>query len=368
VKYWLVAVLAASLFFIPTQNASAEAASVNDLFSLGTKAFPSFRSTGEAEAFKTLVHNVQEGQPVETDVIRAEWLIWLCTDPEARTKVTTKGIFILHARIEGNLNLNAAKVTFPVKMQGCTFRIEITLTQCQLESLSLADSQISSLKADHLTVNEDLSLKRVQMARGKIDLTYANIHGNLSFDEAHLISNTDERLVLDVSSGTIGGDLSLRSATIEGEVNLTDTTVHGSLDCYSAQLESLEADQSRITGDVPLDLVKIKPGRISFRAASIHGRFSCRGSKFIAEDKEWPALDLFSATIDSDVTLSSIDADDGVDLSHTIIGGALDCESARIAAGYTGISIDASDARVKGAVSLGRVCKSCLMDNVPSCG
>jgi len=257
-KHWLVAVVAASLSFITTQNGSAEAASVNELFSLGINAFPSFRSTGEAKAFETLVQNVQKGQPVETDLIRAEWLIWLCTDPAARTKVTTNGIFILNARIEGNLKLNAAKVTFPLKMQGCTFEREINLTQCQLESLDLAASQIPSLTAD----------------------------------------------------------------------------------------------QSSFTGDVSLDFAKIKPGRISFQAVSIHGRFSCRGSKFITEDKEWPALDLFRATIDSDVTLRSIDADDGVVLAHTIIGGALDCGSARFAAGFTGVSIDASDARVKGAVSL----------------
>src|SRR5712671_3238744 len=60
-------------------------------------------------------------------VIRAECLVWLCTDPEAVKRVTFRGVEINGMRVDGKLDLAFARIPFGLFTWKCAFADEIIL-------------------------------------------------------------------------------------------------------------------------------------------------------------------------------------------------------------------------------------------------
>ena len=67
-------------------------------------------------------------------VIRADRLAWLCTDPVASKHINYRGISIVGARIDGNLDLDWANLNFPFMTSNCVFDGNLKQTFCSMKA------------------------------------------------------------------------------------------------------------------------------------------------------------------------------------------------------------------------------------------
>jgi len=59
--------------------------------------------------------------------VKADWIFWLCTDPDASKLVPTTGVNVSGARIEGTLYLQNVHVPFGVSLEKCAFTEDLFL-------------------------------------------------------------------------------------------------------------------------------------------------------------------------------------------------------------------------------------------------
>lgn len=81
--------------------------------------------------------------------IRAECIEWLCTNSEASKRVTHKGLWVEGARIDGEIDLQFAKISFPLYFGRCRFSDVICIDYAKIPALSLADTHNETYKNVH---------------------------------------------------------------------------------------------------------------------------------------------------------------------------------------------------------------------------
>jgi hypothetical protein len=81
-------------------------------------------------------------------VVRGDRFVWLCTDPDASAQVTYRGISIGGAEIKGKVDLEWAKISFPLLAWKCVFCEAIVLSRSQLGFLNLQGSSVKQLEAN----------------------------------------------------------------------------------------------------------------------------------------------------------------------------------------------------------------------------
>lgn len=161
---FLVQIVAGTLFLGGT-GTIAQTGTNESLMTLAHNKFDDFRSAAEKNAFELFFQKTADGQkvdltpqfdtgadPLDTKIltdptyadlwgeartIKADWIVWLCTDPKASAKVTSRGIEIAGARIDGIVDLAWEKIQFPLRMFNCFFKGTLILDRSSLRSLQL---------------------------------------------------------------------------------------------------------------------------------------------------------------------------------------------------------------------------------------
>ena len=80
-------------------------------------------------------------------VIRADRLVWLCTDHKASGLITYKGIQISNGFIDGELDLKFADIAFPLTIEKSVFSKAIDIEHANIRSICLNGDSIQSLEA-----------------------------------------------------------------------------------------------------------------------------------------------------------------------------------------------------------------------------
>jgi len=144
--------------------------------------------------------------------IRADRLLWLCTDPVASASVSYRGIHVIGARIEGTLDFTLAKVPFAFSLEKCSVNGDLLLQQSELRVLRLDGTHLDNLWADEARIGGTLFLRKGFKARGEVRLLGATV-------------------AFDAQGAQIAGSMFFRSGfTAEGEMRLRGATVHGTLE------------------------------------------------------------------------------------------------------------------------------------------
>ena len=289
-------------------------------------------------------------------VIRSDRLKWLCTDPAASELVSSRGISILGARIDGVLNLQWARITYPLQMRRCAFTQKLILERSHLRSLNLHATWVKELGAARLTVDESVTMSDGFKAEGKVEIMNATIGGNFECDAGQFI--VAEGIALDASSAKIGSNVSLGQARFEGGVDFSGATISGIFACDEGQFinkkgRALSLDSVRIDRNLFLRRAKFE-GEVWLFNAIIGGNFECSGGTFTGSENG--ALNASSAKIGSNVYLNaSFTATRKVAAAFqaAIIGGDLVCSGGTFEGSENG-ALDASSAKIGSNVSLGQ--------------
>jgi hypothetical protein len=277
------------------------------LLELARAAFPdltdSERKVVEAAAAAGEAADFQSGDPQKDDPAKAEtWgddrkvraavLRWLCVDADARRLVDPCGVQVCGARIEGDLNLNFAKIPFPLGLFSSAVPGKILLRGARAATISLEGTHTGPIEADALTAEGSVFLRNRFHAKGLVRLLGARIRG-----------------VLDCTGGTFenpGGDaLSADGVEVGGAVFMTGefhakggvrflgARIRGNLDCTGGVFEgaetetpdgksivALNADGLEVGGEVFLRGDFHAKGEVRLLGARIRGHLSCNGGTF----------------------------------------------------------------------------------------
>jgi hypothetical protein len=219
--------------------------------------------------------------------IRADLIVWLCTDPAANEYVHSKGLTVVCAKILGALDLSAIAVRFPLMFFQCCFSAEIRALYCSLVFLSMDGCVVRpGLRGGAAVLADSLRTRALNLRRcvinGEVNLRAVEIENNLECDGGLFLNPSGS--ALSVNAARIGRSVFLRKGfRAEGEVNLCGATF-GSLDCSGATFEraggrALAGDDAKINRKVDLSGVKAT-GVMSFVAADIGSDLALDNSDF----------------------------------------------------------------------------------------
>ena len=238
-------------------------------------------------------------------IIRAKLFSWLCTNPDASAQVTYRGISIIGADIQGEVDLQWARIPFSIRAIKCVFSHPILLSRGHFIFLSLVGSSVKDLKANTAWFETDVLLRNDFKAEGTVDFISATLGGNLDCDGGRFIAK-DKALAINANGANIRGSVFLRNGfRAEGGVDLGAARIDGFLRCDGGEFFSkgkqpaLNANGITIQRGVFLrkDYLTGKifkaEGGVDLRVATIGLRLECDGGEFIGTDDR-PALNASS--------------------------------------------------------------------------
>lgn len=323
------------------------------------------------------------------NTVRSSFLRFLALGGDEFAPVHEKGVFLVGAWVEGELD-----------MDGAYLPRSFSLINCYLSNIKLVDSNIhgclcfrgchvNSLKGDSIVCSGDVLLDEHFISIRTVSLTHSHINGclvcsNASFNDA----NSGNALAFD--SAIIGHVRLSNGFSATGTVRLLGAEISNNLECNGGKFngkgnESLFCDGAVIKGSVSLNDNFTATGEVRFLGAQIGGSLECSNANFcnvqianVADKKNNPqdniALVCDRAVIKGSVVLASCFCGT-VRLLGVLIGSDLVCVGATFN-NANGIALYADNMTVvgafrfhnlkliKGIVSLFAVKVGILSDNV----
>lgn len=295
-------------------------------------------------------------------VIRADRLVWLCTDPDASKLVSFRGIQIRGARIDGIADFSAADISFPIKVTQSAFTDDCFLNGSHLPSLDLSGTHVKAVEAKWVKVDARICLGGGFKAEGFVNLHGASIGADLDCGDAHF---TCKERDLELDESKISGSVWLSGKNpgdfnAEGMITLINTTIGGKLNCTKGwfncgkENNALIACGASISGSA--DLVEVQAhGAVSFSDAIIGGNLDCGKGIFRSDGKKNNyVLKVERAKIGGSVWLNKgFLAEGPVTIEGASIGGNFECEKGQFIKDTNNTSyVNAEFTKVNGRVNL----------------
>jgi sRNA-binding regulator protein Hfq len=221
-------------------------------------------------------------------VIRADRLVWLMTDRRARRRVTHKGVTVVGARIEGEIDLSFVDWPGPFSLLSCQTPSGLMLQNASFGLLHFGGTHTGPINADGITVKGDVFLRDGLSAQGKVRFLGAAIGGDFSCVNGAF--NNDKGYALNADGIKVKGGMYLREGfSAQGEVRFHDADISGSFDCSNGAFsnekgKALNADGIKVKGSVFLCDGVSAQGEVRFLGADIGGDFDCSKGEFNNEN------------------------------------------------------------------------------------
>ncbi len=299
-------------------------------------------------------------------VLRADRLVWLCTDRKASRLVSQRGICVRGAIIDGDLDLADARIRFPLFFRSCVFNGAIDLRNSATRTLDLAGSRVCSLDCACAEIENGLYLCDGFHAAGTVRLAGATVNGPLDCTGAALIQ--PGHYALEADDVDVRGPVLLANGFVgEGMVSLVGARIRGNLECnqgafWNPGKVALNAERLCVAGDVFLCTgswgraqgVQAEgfraAGEVKLTCAKIGGTLECRGGRFV--NPKGTALQAPGLEIKGNVLFHhGFRAAGMVRLIGATIGGNLECNQGEFI-NEGGIALDADRLNVGGDVFL----------------
>jgi hypothetical protein len=227
-------------------------------------------------------------------MVRATVLRHLLVDDE--WPVHPKGVQLRGARIHGRLDLEAATLRWPLRLENCYLDgPHPVLDYAAATLLIFKNCLLAGLSGDLLTVSKDLDLAGSTFT-GPVRLVGADITGSLKCTGAILSCADSAGNALDAMRLKVGSAVFLDYVTAAGAVQLVGADISGNLECGGARLERenkdgnvLAADMLKVGGDVFLNQLAAA-GTIWLAGADITGNLEASGVRLNRANSEGCAL------------------------------------------------------------------------------
>lgn len=244
---------------------------------------------GSLEDSPAVSGTMRSGLDRETDPqrrIRHLLIEWLCKNKGARELITPRGLILIDARVEGELDLRDIDVPFPISATHCTFANRISANRARLPTLELVDTVVGSSQngeavvMDGAHIGSDLIIKDNTRIRGEFRLQGADIGKDIYCRSCGFMNPGDGRRAFNIEGAVVAGSVILDQAEIQGEVIMTGSQVQGQLILHNGtKTTHLGATAIRADYILAKGGIRIGPGfesnaELSFCAATVSGDFS----------------------------------------------------------------------------------------------
>ncbi len=201
---------------------------------------------------------------------------------EKKWTVHPKGVQMRGVKIKGVLDLEAATLRCPLRLEKC-YLDGVILNYATVSLLEIKGCYLlAGLSGYELLAAKGLNLDGLT-STGRVSLISADITGQLLCRGAVLVgANAGYALVADGMK--VSDAVLLDELTAEGVVQLLGADITGQLSCRGAYLtgaagigDALAADEIKVSGSVLLDGLTAE-GAVGLRGADITGQLSCRGA------------------------------------------------------------------------------------------
>lgn len=317
----------------------------------------------------------EENEPGEAEkwgeerTIKAERIAWLCTNPQALAWVTYRGIMVTGVLLEGELDLQFARISFPVHFEKSAIPKGINLQISKIQNLNLSGTYTGPISADGLRVEGNVFLRNGFKSEGEVRLIGATITGNLFCENGRFINR--EAIALSVDGIKVEGSVFLCNGfQAEGQVRLLNAIIKGQLNCEGGNFTqpkdekiAFHADGIKVEDSVLLRNGFKATGEVRLGKAEINGDLDCDNGQFSNTREHAISADGFKVK-GSLFMRKAFKADGEVRLLGAEISGQLNCTGGKfinngegkIALGADGVKVEDSvflrDVHAEGKVSM----------------
>ena len=226
--------------------------------------------------------------------VRASVLRHLLVEEE--WPVHAKGAQLRGVRISGHLDLEAATLRCPLRLEHCYFSNPrpVNFDYAIASLLTLTRCHLTGLRGDTLTVTKEIELKGSTFT-SHLRLPGADIAGQLNCRGAQLTGADGDGNALIADGMKAGSVLFDEEFTAAGTVRLIGADITNQLNCHRAQLtgadgNALLADGIRVSDSVFFDEEFTAAGTVRLPGADITGELNCRGAQLTGADGDGNAL------------------------------------------------------------------------------
>jgi len=250
----------------------------------------------------------------EKPPIRASFIRFLALGGDDEVRVHEKGVDLLNATIEGQLDLTQCKDVLPLALDDCTLSSNgpVLLRDAHLTLLSLQGSTVpGGITADRATVEGSVLLRSGARIEGEIRFSGAQIHGD--FDASGSTLHNARGTVLFCDGARIGGAVFLSDkADIKGTVRFLGARIegdfyadNGSFNADSTEdVVALNAEHALIEGKALLSNGFKCDATIHFRGATVRRDLNLTGSTI--ERPGGSAVNLRDVRVEGTLRLDSV--------------------------------------------------------------
>jgi len=180
--------------------------------------------------------------------VRADFLRWLATDPEATMHIDPKGIRVYAATIPGMLNLQECLVRSTLCFFNCKFLEIINFYSADMRSIYFFDSLLyGGIFADGVKIHGALFLRSIQ-SEGEIRLLGARIDHDIDCSDAKLVV---KGIAFGMDGAKIGGYIFLVNGfESEGEIRLVGAEIGGDLVFRGGKVTEVYCQNIIVKGDL----------------------------------------------------------------------------------------------------------------------
>lgn len=241
--------------------------------------------TGEHAFFGMAVPDT----PNDENSIDAALIRYLLLGGCDENPVSPIGVRVIGAYISGVLNFEGCETALTLVCAFCQFSDEPNFMDAEIGHLNLQGSHVPGLKGHRMRVKRDVFMRGDFKAGGTVNLSAADIGGQLAcsgctFDGA---GNT----ALNCDAIQVGADVFLSDGfKAVGLVNFVGATIGGQFACSGGtfdggridgkQQTALNCDAMQVGADVFLNGGFKATGQVDFVAATIGGQLACSGGTF----------------------------------------------------------------------------------------
>ncbi|MCG8690744.1 MAG: hypothetical protein MI806_06010 [Minwuiales bacterium] len=288
------------------------------------------------------VANYSTGQPDQDDpaqgaswaaerTLRANVIRQLCLGLIPEWQVDPKGVRIHGAKVDGDLDLEAGTIAFPLELTRCHMAGQVNLIGANIKRLTFSGTWLcEGLNATDLVTDGGVYLDNGFSAEGEVRLQGADIGRSLECDSGTFKNSGGNALSAD--SMTVKGSVFLSVGfNAKGKVRLVNAKIGGHLECNDGAFEdpggeALFADSMTVKGSVFLSIGFNAKGKVRLVNAEIGGNLECNDGAF--ENPGSEALSADGISVKGSVLLKSgFNTKGEVRLLNAEIGGDLDCDN-----------------------------------------
>jgi hypothetical protein len=273
----------------------------------------------------------------ESPTLKADRIIWLCSEPAASRLVPSHGIWIRGLKIEDRVNLYRCDLPYSLTFYDCLLDDGLNVRNANLQELDITNCCSAKIDARGVQVAENVYLVRTAVFGG-LDFIEAQIGGDLDMDGGLAFHGTEAEDVkkpgvsINLYDAKIDGDVKLGGKfRAFGKVRLCGARIGRSLACADGQFNgigesAIDADRADVARNVSFSGEFTADGCVDIRRVHIGGDLDCDGGQFSGGD--FAALNADLTDIAGQLTLGDgLNAKGEVRFVSSVIAKDADCDN-----------------------------------------